>query len=235
MISWTSRTPAASLDLPPFVRVPIRWVLRRRAGIYVKNMHDPDLSAANHAVLDDLHGGVTSLLLRLDRAAREGLDPDDRRATELAGRDGLAAYHREDLATVLQDVDLTSVGVTLDAGAAFLPAAALLAALWRQRTRGRRARPAAHSTRIRWRCSRSDGQLPVSPTTALKLLADLAAWTAQTLPHVTAVGVDTSPYHHAGATAAQDIACGLATAVSYSACDGGRRAVDRRCRASDPV
>jgi methylmalonyl-CoA mutase len=60
-----------------------------------------------------------------------------------------------------------------------------------------------------------DGQLPVSAEAALALMADLAAWTAPTYPQVTAVRVGTAPYHHAGATAAQDIAFGMATAVEY--------------------
>ena len=49
-------------------------------------------------------------------------------------------------------------------------------------------------------------------------MADLAAWTAQNIiPQVTASckRVGTAPYHHAGATAAQDIAFGMATAVEY--------------------
>jgi methylmalonyl-CoA mutase len=46
-------------------------------------------------------------------------------------------------------------------------------------------------------------------------MADLAAWTAKNYPLVTAVRVGTAPYHHAGATAAQDIAFGMATAVEY--------------------
>ena len=60
-----------------------------------------------------------------------------------------------------------------------------------------------------------DGQLPVPAEAALTLMAELAAWTAQHYPHVTAVRVGTAPYHHAGATAAQDIAFGMATAVEY--------------------
>jgi methylmalonyl-CoA mutase len=47
------------------------------------------------------------------------------------------------------------------------------------------------------------------------LMADLAAWTATNYPHVTSVAVNTSAYHNAGATAAQDIAFSMATAVAY--------------------
>src|SRR5439155_12266637 len=93
----------------------------------------PDLAVTNQAILDDLRGGVTSLLLRLDVAARNGLDPDDPAAAELAGRDGLMAYHVDDLDAALAGVHVDMIGVTLEAGGAFLPAAALLAALWQRR------------------------------------------------------------------------------------------------------
>jgi methylmalonyl-CoA mutase len=196
----------------PFVRgarplgaVQTGWDLRQ------EHAH-PDLTETNRAILDDLQGGVTSLLLRLDSAARSGLDPDAPAATELAGRDGLMAYHVDDLDAALAGVHLRMIGVTLEAGAAFLPAAALLAALWRRRgveqPRGAfNADPLAVLAR--------DGQLPMPAEESLNQMASLAAWTAKYLPQVTAVRVGTAPYHHAGATAAQDIAFGMATAVEY--------------------
>jgi methylmalonyl-CoA mutase len=200
--------------LPPFVRgsrplgaVPTEWDLRQ------EHAH-PDLVTTNQAILEDLQGGVTSLLLRLDAAARGGFDPDSPGAAELAGRDGVMAYHVEDFDAALAGVHLDMVGITLEAGAAFLPAAALLAALWRRRgippdqaCGAFNADPLAVLAR--------DGQLPVPPEDVLAQLANLAAWTAQQYPHVTAVRVGTAPYHHAGATAAQDLAFGMATAVEY--------------------
>ncbi len=168
----------------------------------------------NQAVLEDLEGGVTSLLLRLDIAVRNGLDPDAPAAAELAGRDGLMAYHVDDLDAALAGVHLGMIGVTLEAGAAFLPAAALLTALWQRRgvSAGAGARRLQRRSAGRagatasYRCRR---------TKALNQLAALAAWTAKNLPQVTAVRVGTAPYHHAGATAAQDIAFGMGTAVEY--------------------
>ncbi len=200
--------------LTPFVRgtrplgaVQTGWDLRQ------EHAH-PDLAVTNQAILSDLRGGVTSLLLRLDFAARNGLDPDDPAAAELAGRDGLMAYHVEDLDTALAGVPLPMVGVTLEAGAAFLPAAALLVALWRRRGVGPDVARGAFNADPLAVLAR-DGQLPLPPAAALALLADLAAWTAKNYPHVTAVRVGTAPYHHAGATAIQDIAFGMATAVEY--------------------
>jgi methylmalonyl-CoA mutase len=199
---------------PPFVRGS-RPPGAVRTGWDIRPEHaHPDPAVTNLAILDDLRGGATSLLLRLDVAARNGLDPDDPAAAELAGRDGLMAYQADDLAAVLAGVHLDLVGVTLEAGAAFLPAAAALVALWRRqgvppdRAHGAfNADPLAVLAR--------DGQLPVPAEKALALMAELAAWTAQNYPHVTALRVGTAPYHHAGATTAQDIGFGMATAVEY--------------------
>ncbi len=206
--------PGGFPGLPPFVR-GARPLGAVRTGWDLRQEHaHPDPAVTNLAILDDLQGGTTSLLLRLDVAARNGLDPDDPAAAELAARDGLMAYHADDLGIALANVHLDLVGLTLEAGAAFLPAAGMLVALWRRRgvspdqARGAfNADPLAVLAR--------DGQLPVPAEAALTLMADLAAWTAKNYPNVTAVRVGTAPYHHAGATAAQDVGFGMATAVEY--------------------
>jgi methylmalonyl-CoA mutase len=200
--------------LPPFVR-GARPLGAVQTGWDVRQEHThPDLAAANRAILEDLQGGVTSLLLRLDSAARNGLDPDDPGATEWAGRDGLMVYHADDLDRLLDGVHPDMIGLTLEAGAAFLPAAGLLVALWRRRgVKPEQARGAFNADPLA--VLARDGQLPLPAEAALAHMADLAAWTARNYTHVTAVRVGTAPYHHAGATAAQDIAFGMATAVEY--------------------
>jgi methylmalonyl-CoA mutase len=200
--------------LPPFVRgakplgaVQTGWDLRQ------EHAH-PDLAVTNLAILDDLQGGVTSLLLRLDVAARNGFDADDPAAAELAGRDGLMAYHTDDFDAALANVHLDIIGLTLEAGAAFLPAAASLVALWRRRgVAPEQARGAFNADPLA--VLARDGQLPMPAAVALAQMADLAAWTAKNYPQVTAVRVGSAPYHHAGATAAQDVAFGIASAVEY--------------------
>jgi len=199
---------------PPFVRssqplgaVVDGWDLRQ------EHAH-PDLAAANQAILEDLEGGVTSIELRLDSAARDGLDPDDAMAAQSAGRDGMMVYSSADFDDALSGVQLDSVGVSLEAGAAFLPAAALLAGLWQRRgVAPSQARGALNADP--WGVLAREGELPYSPDTARKLVSDLAVWTAKNYPQLTAIGVDTSAYHQAGATAAQDIAFAIATGVEY--------------------
>ena len=199
---------------PPYIRgtralgaTITGWDLRQEHAI-------SEPKVANEAILADLEGGVTSLLLILDRAARSGFDPDDERAINLVGHEGIMAYHLDDLDVVLADVQLSMVGVAMEAGAAFLPAAALLVALWRRRqlspdeVRGAfNADPLAAPA--------LDGQLPLSLEDALTQMADLAAWTSANYPQVTAVSVNTAIYHHAGATGAQDLAFAMATALQY--------------------
>ena len=52
----------------PLGSVQTGWDLRQE-------INDPRRSVSNEAILVDLKGGVTSVHLRLDRAARRGLDP----------------------------------------------------------------------------------------------------------------------------------------------------------------
>lgn len=200
--------------LPPFVRgaTPLGGVIK---GWDLRQEHaHPDLGVSNRAVLDDVQGGVTSLVLRLDEASRRGLDADHPAAESLAARDGLTVYCLDDLDTLLAEVPLEDVAITLDAGAAFLPAAALLAAIWRRRgippeeaRGGFNADPLAVLS--------AEGQLPAEVPTMMAAMARLARWSAEIHPCATAVSVNTSAYHNAGATAAQDVAFAMATAAQY--------------------
>src|SRR5262249_34378301 len=91
---------------------------------------------------------------------------------------------------------------------------ALMVALWQRRGLApNQARGAFNADP--WGVLAREGEVPYSPLAARKLLSDLASWTARNYPAVTAVGVDTSAYHAAGATAAQDVAFAIATGVEY--------------------
>ena len=57
----------------------------------------PDPAVANAHILEDLDGGVTSIEVRFDGAAMQGLDADDPRAAELTGRDGISVSSLADI------------------------------------------------------------------------------------------------------------------------------------------
>ncbi|MBL8658477.1 MAG: methylmalonyl-CoA mutase small subunit [Rhodospirillales bacterium] len=174
----------------------------------------PDPAAANETILHELERGVTSLLIQFDKAARAGLDGDADAADGLAGEGGVMLYSVDDLDLLLTGVYLDLISVALRPGAQFLPAAALLSALWQRRgVDAAKARGAFNADPLGTLAA--TGALPVPTETAMAQLADLARHTAATYPQVTAVAVDTSAYHNAGATESQDLAASMATAVGY--------------------
>jgi len=205
--------PLGFPGLPPHVRGADAWGVRGGCDLRQEYLH-PDLGQSNREILADLAGGATSLLLRFDFGARTGLDPDDSRAIARAGRDGVMIYHQDDFAQLFHGVDLASTPIALEAGAAFLPAAALLVGHWRRagipanEARGAfNADPLAILAR--------DGELPMPIEHALAQMAELANWTTRNCPHLTSVRVGSAPYHHAGATAVQDLAFAIATGIDY--------------------
>lgn len=186
---------------------------QRVQGWDVRQLHThPDPQALNKAVLTDLERGATSVTLRLDDAARGGDDADT--ATNYAGLNGLMAYTVDDLDVALNGVYADMAGTALEPGAAFLPAAALLAAHWRGKGADAAKVLGAFNADPLNRLA-ATGDLPGGTDAMLMAMADLAAWTSKTHPHVTAVRVDTAPYHLAGATETQDLAIAMATAVQY--------------------
>jgi methylmalonyl-CoA mutase len=174
----------------------------------------PDPGRANEIILHELERGVTSLLLRFDRAGRAGLDGDAKDADALAGDAGIMIYGVDDLDLLLTGVYLDMITVALKPGAQFIPAAAMLAALWRRREIAPASARGAFNADPLGTLAET-GRLPLPAEAALGQLGDLARHTAATYPLSTAVAVDTSAYHDAGATESQDLAASMATAVAY--------------------
>ena len=220
----SAHDPSGFPGSPPFTRgmtalgrAPGGWDVRQEVA-------DAEPAAANAAALAHLRQGATSIELKLDAAARAGLDADDPGAAGLCGREGVAASSLGELRQALDGVHFVGQAVSLDAGAAYLPAAALLAALWGERgAEGPGAEgPGAEGPGARGAFGADplgallrDGSLPLPLETALEQMADLAAWTAAHQPAVTAVRVSTAVYHDAGSSSVQDLAFALATAVLY--------------------
>ncbi len=193
------------------------WDIRQAFG-------EPDPATANGEIRHDLSRGVTSVVLRLDAAARSGAAP----SAETAGRDGVMIHDLAGLEETLAGVDLAKVPVSLEAGAAFLPAALSLAALWRKAgvtaaAGDFGADPLGHLA--------ASGALPYSLESAFAQVGALAAWTARAFPQVRTVAVDTAAYHHAGASEVHDLGIGLATAVAYlKAMEAAGLGIDDACR-----
>lgn len=162
----------------------------------------PDPERANQSIHKDLERGGSSVLLRFAGSANAHTSA------------GLIACGAQDLARILEGVDLARVPVAMESGADFLVLAAALMALWE------RVDVAPGSARGAFNADplavlASEGSLPADSQQMLSRAADLAVHTSARFPHVTSIGVDSGPYHHAGCTEAQELACSMATAVSY--------------------
>ncbi len=197
----------------PFVRgtrVGQPWDLRQEHAA-------PDRAAANGAILDDLEGGATAITLRFDEAGRDGLDQDDPELQAARGVDGTIITSLDDLDAVLHDVLLDLAPVALDAGAAALPAAALLTALWERR--GHEAITGAFRLDPLGALAEG-GTLAGAPEEALATAAAVAKQADEHFPKARALAVDTRAYVGAGASAAQELALALATGLAHlRACD----------------
>lgn len=175
---------------------------------------ESDRDTLHACIVDDVTHGVGRVHLRFDEAVRRGFDGDEDGAEPFVGSDGACLYTTDDLDAAFEGVALETIAVSLDAGAHALPAAAAMVALWRRRNIAPEQRRGAFNADPLgvWA---AEGSLPHPCTVAYDQMAELAQWTAHTLPGVTALRVGTAPYHHAGATTTQDLGFSLATAVEY--------------------
>ena len=171
------------------VYFPGGWDIRQRHA-------EPDPKAANSAIMDDLTGGVTSLLLQIAAPGQAGL-----------------SYAAEPLGAALQGVVLEGCAVALDARENTLDAAGSLIAIWRQRGIGENQRRGAFNYDPLGVLART-GTLYYPAPRACEIAAKFAG-DCRTMSNVTALLADGRPYHEAGAGEAQELAAMLATLVAY--------------------
>lgn len=193
LVSAAEAVPGAA----PFTRgtKPIRdglgWNI---VGMHIE--HDP--KAANAAILEDLDGGVNVIALQI-------------------GGHGLAAT-KDSLDAALKDVMLDVCPIVLIAGEQSFEAAAAMTALWDARNIPNEQRCGSFN-------ADPIGTLAMQGSLSETIQSALARAVALTklalpLPRVSSLSADGVNYHNAGATEAQELACTLATLVSYlRACD----------------
>ena len=173
-------------------RVTGGWDVRQSVAV-------PDPKTANAVILEELECGATSVTLRFDEVIRGLKD-----ATP--GANGIAAYTRADLATLLADVPFSQIKISLDAGANAGNIAADIIEL------------AAGELSLAVNMDplgvlAETGFLDRPVAQALSAVGGYAKTAAQN--HGTAIAVDTAPYYEAGASDAQDLACAMASGLSY--------------------
>ncbi len=163
-----------------------------------QSFEHPDPATANAEILRDLQRGVTALVLEI----------------ESNGNSGIAIATSDDLAKLLDGVLLDLAPVHFISGNSAVAIAALYLAYLdgtafdKASVRGNLGLDPIGSLA-------ADGASVQSIERALPQMADTAAATASTYPLLRTAMVDTTAYHSAGASEAQEIAIALATGIAY--------------------
>jgi methylmalonyl-CoA mutase len=174
---------------------PGGWDIRQRHA-------EPDPTAANAAILEDLGGGATSLILQVRAPGQAGLP-----------------YGAEGLGAALKGVFLDGCAIALDARENTMDAAGSLIEIWRAGGIGENQRRGAFNCDPLGVLART-GTLYYPAPKSCEIAAKFAN-DCRTMTNVTALLADGRPYHEAGASEAQELAAMLATLVAYlRACEG---------------
>jgi methylmalonyl-CoA mutase len=170
-----------------------------QTGWDIRQVHGhPDPEIANKQILEDLEGGATSIVVKVDPS----------------GEHGVAVRSLKDLDAALKGVYLDMVSVVLEPTGPSLPLSALYMHLLA--TRGLKPDQARGNLGTDPLASlASSGKLIVDMPIVLARMADTAAYVSKHYPHLRALNVKSTPYHSAGAGEAQELGCAMATAVEY--------------------
>jgi methylmalonyl-CoA mutase len=212
-VDWPSAgDPSGFPGFAPFTR-GTRPTGQSEAGWKIgREITAPDPTVANKIIHEEVNGGATLLELKLDAVGCLGLDADAAAAAGWHGHQGVMISSGGDLAAALAGVDPAITFISMHAGAAFMPAAAMLGA-WLPKTDKDGRNIAFNADPLG--TLMTQGMLPMPLAAALGQMADLVAWTAQHHPAASAVSVSGLPYHHAGASSLQDLAYMIGTGVEY--------------------
>ena len=167
----------------------------------------------NKVLKNQLRGGQNAIQITVDQATQIGLD-SNRASSGQVSRGGIPISKIEDLETALASIPLKDYPLHLYNGPLPMPLFLLTTAFLRKHYRD--------STSIRgslncdpladWLDS-GIHNFPLPDT--FRQMAQVASWAARYLPAVQTIGIRGIIYHNSGATAAQELAFSLATAVEY--------------------
>ena len=170
-----------------------------QSGWDIRQVHGhPDPEIANQQILEDLEGGATSIILRVDPS----------------GANGVAVRSLKDFETVLKGVLLDLAPIVLEPNGPSVP----LSAVFMHMMTARGLKPDQVCFNLGTDplgTFAAAGKLIVPMDVVLARMSDTTAYVAKTYPHARALNVKSIVYHSAGAAEAQELGCVMATAVEY--------------------
>ncbi|MBO5255575.1 MAG: acyl-CoA mutase large subunit family protein [Opitutales bacterium] len=162
----------------------------------------------NKKILSALNKGQTSIEIVLDEASANALDADKSEVCKV-GNKGLSISCAEDFKVALKGVETECVEINIHTQSA---AADILAALCAANT-GKQLKGGIYFDPMSVLASK--GKLNRSMKCALDEIAEMAKFCSKNMKNFGVIGIDTMPYSSAGASAVQELAAAMATAVVY--------------------
>jgi methylmalonyl-CoA mutase len=198
---------------PPFVRGTSAAGYRARPWEVSQEITASSPADFNDQARAGLERGLTALNMVLDKATRNGADPDWAEPLEV-GAGGLSVYSLNELGRALDGIDLERVPLFIRSGASGMPVAALLVALARRRGK-EPARLCGCIETDPLGVLAHEGRLPQSMAGAYREMAALTSWAAVHAPRLQTICVHSRPWHEAGGSAVHELGFALATALDY--------------------
>ena len=167
----------------------------------------------NEAIKNDLQRGLNSINIVLDFPTMLGLDADQSKAGEV-GKDGLSISGVRKMQVLFKDIDLTNQPINISGGFSALPITLLFAAYVNE-TRTSLMNIKGSITSDPYDYLLSKGELPISLNQIfdeIKLATELMIKSNSALK---TIGVSGLAFNDSGASAVQELAYTLATAVEY--------------------
>jgi len=172
-----------------------------------------DVKKFNEALKHGLDNGQTSITLTIDKTTKAGLDSDNAKFGE-AGKDGIPVSTLNDLSNALQGIDITKFPIHIDAGFSSLPFIVILSAyLKKEGIDVKKLSGSIESDPFGYLICK--GKLPVTLGTVFNEMKTVLNWSKKNALAIRTIGINGSIYHNSGASAVQELAFVLSTAVEY--------------------
>src|SRR5882757_3236658 len=196
-----------SADQEPRLPEPDRpWMMRTYAG-------HSSATASNALYRRNLAKGQTGLSVAFDLPTQTGYDADDELARGEVGKVGVPVAHRGDMHTLLDGIPLDEMNtsMTINATAAWLLALYVVTAeengIDRDKLQG-----TTQNDIIKEFLARGTYAFPPAPS--MRLIADMIAYTVESVPKWNPINICSYHLQEAGATPVQEIAYAMSNAIA---------------------
>ncbi len=167
----------------------------------------------NSAVKHDLAHGLTTVILPLDKATRFNLDADYAKVGEV-GKNGVSVSAYKSLNRALAGIDLEKYPIYCESGFSSLPITLLFHSILKKENRDfGKIKGGITSDPVEFLMEY--GELPIALENIYDEIAETVNLAKEKNPLFKTIGVSTYHLNKAGASAVQEIAVALSTAVEY--------------------